>query len=192
MEIPEYTIPKTYENLPHVDSPYKTYGEIIETFGEDEYLDYSFINNQLIAIEGKDGRYYQFSTMLSEEFQDEYDKLDFMSEDYEDQVYKLVADLEIEDCIDFTDEVLPQDEMNSYIGKEVQSMVDDGFEISGYSFWEDNNYVWVTKDYLVYEVAVELTDGFDPDGEFEYEELGILTAKGIRFESVEPLALPMK
>ncbi len=191
VEIPEYKVAVTYDDMPRVESPYKSFGEIIDTIGEDDYLNYMIMNDQLLVIDEKDGRHYQFSAMLSQEVIDQYDELDVLSDDYEDRVFALISDIEIEDCIDFTDVTIPQNELDDYIGSEVQAMVDDGFEIVGFSYVEDNCSVYVSKDLLIYMAEVEVPEDFDMDMEPEDEDFGAMVIKGLGFETVELVALPM-
>ena len=191
VDLPEYTVPKSYDNLPHVDSPYETFGEIIEKIGEDGYLNYYFFDNQLIVIDEKDGRHYQLSSNVDQDIVDQYNELDFMSDDYEKQVNELISGIKIDDCIDFTDELLSQEDFETYIGSTISKMTDDGFEIMGYGFMEDDNTIFVSKDYMSYRVNVELPDGVDPNGEFEYDEFGEFLITGVEFDNVESAALPM-
>ena len=150
------------------------------------------MENELVVMADKDGKYYQLSTIVDQDIVDQYDALDFMSDDYETKVNELISAIEVEDCIDFTDELLSKSDIDAYIGNEVSKMVDGGFEIMGYSFWEDNNFVFASRDYMSYMLQVDLPEGFDPDAEFEYEDLGVCIVKGIEFDSVEPAALPMR
>lgn len=191
IELPEYTVPKTYNNLPHVDSPYKTFGEIINKLSPDETLFYSVINDTLIVIDEYNNRHYQFSSKVSQEFINEYGNLDFMADDYEQQAYKLLYDLPIEDCIDFTDELISQDELNNYVGKTIGDLITDKFEINGYVFSEDTSIVYALKDMMTYKIEVEPSDGFDFDGEHEYYDFYDFVIKSMIFEMPEYAILPM-
>ena len=192
IELPEYKEPVTYNDMPHVDSPYKTFGDIIKTVNEEEDLMYLFYEKQLIVIDSVNGKHYQFSTVVDDETYNAYNELDVMEDDYQQKVYQLIENIEIEDCIDFTDAVLTKEELDAYIGKTIGDMVNDGFEVSGYSFYEESNTVYTNKDLLGYKVDVALEEGFDPDSEFEYEDLYGCTVKGIEFVEPEYTALPMK
>ena len=192
IDLPEYTEPKTYDDLPHVDSPYKTFGEIIDQLGEDDMLNYMFDDDELIVLGSKDGRYYQFSSSVDDEFQNAYENFDFLDENYEQMIYELISDIEIEDCIDYTDVLVPQAELDAYVGKNINALLADGFEVSGYSFWEGTNLVFVDKDSMGYKADVEVPDGFDTEGEFDYEDLNDFVIKSISFDSPQYNILPMK
>ena len=192
VELPEYKMPVTYDNMPHVDSPYKTIGEIINNLDEDESLMYAFFDNQLVVVDSKDSRHYQFSATVDQELLDTYSGLDAMEDDYDDQVYSLLSEIEIEDCIDFTDAILSEDVLDSYNNKTIEALVNDGFEINGTSFNEDDYYLLAAKDLMDYKIEVIPTEGFDFEAEFEYTDFNEFTIKDIEFDSVEYAALPMK
>ena len=192
INLPEYKVPVTYDNMPHVDSPYATFGQVINELDEDEDLFYALMENQLVVIDEVDNRHYQYSTVLDDETFEKYNNLDFMADDYNQQVYSLISELPIEDCIDFTDSLLSPDSLKAYVGKTIQALVDDGFEINGYSFYEDDAYVFVTKDLMTYKVDAIIVDDFDPEADFESEDLVVLGIVDMEFDSVEYAALPMK
>ena len=192
IELPEYTVPKSYDNLPHVESPYHTIGELYDLTGDDKNALMAIYDDLLLMIAGRDGRWYQFSATVSQELMDQVDALDFMDDDYEEKYNALFADLEIEDCIDFTDELISAEEWNSYAGKTIGDLVNDGFEVTGYSFWEQSNCIYADKDGMTYMIEVDPTEGFDTEGEFEYEDLYGFIVKGGEFDSPEYSILPMK
>lgn len=192
VELPEYTVPKTYNNLPHVESPYKTYGEIIETLDEDESLFHSFFDDELVVIAEKDGRYYQFSSIVSNEVLEAYNSLDFFDENYDQNILDLLADIEIEDCIDFTDELLSQEQLNGYVGKTIGNLVADGFEINGYSLGDEDGVIFAYKDSMDYSISVIVPEGFDAYGEFEYDAFNDFVVDDITFDSVGYDVLPLK
>ena len=192
VDLPEYKVPKSYNNLPHVDSPYQTYGQIIDRLSQDETLFYSLNEDTLFVIDEVDGRHYQFSSKASEDLINSYEQLDFFAEDYEKQVQKLIYDVTIEDCIDFTDELIDKDELDSYIGNTISDLIMNDFEITGYSFFDDHSIVYAQKDMMTYRVEVEPLDGFDPESEFEYDAFNDFIIKSIAFENPEYAILPFK
>ena len=192
IELPEYKVMKTYDNMPHVESPFETFGEIIDRLSEDDYLFYTIMDDQLIVMSDKDGRYYQFSSTVNDEFINAYDSLDFMADDYESQVHALLHDIEIEDCIDYTDELISQDELDSYAGKTISAMLEDGFEIDGYGIWEDNCQIYVEKDFMSYRIEAEIPEGFDTDADLDYDSFDDFVIKSVVFDSPQYSALPMR
>ena len=190
--LPEYTMPKAYDNLPHVDSPYQIYGEIIDKHAIDEMFSHTVMNNVLVVIDEVAGRHLQFSSLLDDETVEEYNKLDFMAEDYEQQVRDFLYYIEIDDCIDFTDELIPQEQLDGYYGKQVKDLLADGFEVTGYSFFEDHNIIYADKDMMTYRVDVDVPFDFDVDGEYDYDAFNEFTIEQVQFDSPEPAILPMQ
>lgn len=190
--LPEYKVPKTYDNLPHVTSPYKTYGEIINKLSTDEYLYYSFYDNQLLVIDEKDGRHYQFSSIVDQDVVDAYENLEFLDDNYYAQVYDLISNIEIEDCIDFTDEIPSENELNNYNGKTIKDLINDGFEVNGWAFFDEGNDIFVLKDSMNYRVSVNIPEGFDTEGEFEYEDFNDFVINKVIFSEPDYSILPMK
>lgn len=192
IELPEYKMPVKYDNMPHVDSPYSTFGEVINQYDEENVPMYCFYEDQLVMIDTHDGRHYQYGASIDQEIIDAYENIDFMADDSQQQVIRLISDIEIDDCIDFTDAVISQDALDSYIDKTIQTLIDDGFEVSGYVFNEDSYYLYVNKDLLGYKAEVTPEEGFDFDADHEYEDFNNFTVKHIEFEAPEYEALPMK
>ncbi len=190
VELPEYTIEgSTAREYDYVESPYKTFQELIDTLDEDEQLYYSFIDNTLYAAGEKDGRYYQFSAEVSSEERAAYDALDFFSDDYEEQVYGIIGKIAIEDCVDFTDGIMPQDELDSFVGKTVADIIDAGFESSGWSIFEDEAYLFFSKDLMGYKAKVTISDGFDVESDFEFEDMYGFAVEQFDFDSPETLPI---
>ena len=189
IELPAYTMPKTYTNLPHVESPYKTYGEIIDKLGEEDSLSYMLTETELIVIDEYEDRHYQFSSAINQDLVDAYNAIEF-DDDYGQKVYDLFRDIEIEDCIDFTDEILSEEQLSGY--KTVQDLMDDGFEINGYGFGEDSNIIYADKDGMNYMITVIPTEGFDPEGEYEYDDFGDFEITHIEFNELEHYVLPLR
>ena len=192
IELPEYSIPKRYDNLPHVDSPYERYADIIYNLDYDEELFYSIMDDKLLVIDEVDGRHYQFSSSIDQEIINTYNNLDFFADDYNQQIYDLISDIEIEDCIDFTDEILNSEQLSTYTNKTIQNIINDGFEVNGYSFFEDHNCIYLMKDSMTYKADVILPDSFNPDAEFEYDAFNDFIINDIKFDNPEYSILPMR
>lgn len=171
--LPEYTIDpgEVLPEFAHVESPFGTIQELIDVLGEDESLSYSVMDNRLYAACRKDGRHYQVSAPLSQEDRAAFDALDIFDDDYEQKVYEIIGKLTIDDCIDITDGILSQEEMNSFVGKTAREMMDAGFEDSGWSAFEDEVYLFLTAEYMEYTVKLTPDESFDAAGEFELEDL---------------------
>lgn len=192
VELPEYTAPKTYNDLPHVDSPFKTYGEIIDRLGEDEYLFRVIMENELFVIDSYEGRNYQFSSVLDDATIAAYDAIDVFDEDYEQKLNNLLSDIEIEDCIDFTDALISQTELDSYIGKTVLDAVNDGFEVSGFAGSDQEYNVDLSKDGMRYTAHCTMPADFELPEDYDYDVFNVGTIDSFSFTEPEYSVLPLR
>lgn len=192
IELPEYKMPKTYNNLPHVDSPYKTFGDAIYGHSEDDYFYYMFYDQELLLIVSKDNHFYQLSSVVDPEIINAYEELDFMEDDIEKKIYALIENIEVEDCVDFTNEILNEEQLNAYKGKKIIDLIHEGYEVSGYSFFDDTSVIYLNKDYMEYVFDVEVSEGFDPDSDFDYDAFNDFVVLSGRFDYVGTEALPMR
>ena len=193
VQVPEHTYGDTGEieyRYTHVESPFATIQDLIDRLGEDEYLNYTMTDGAVLAFGEKDGRLYQVRAEISPEAQAAYDALDFFSETYDEDCYAIVGALSIVDCIDYTDSVIPQSELDAFVGKTAQEIADAGFEGTGWSFYEGSGALFFAKDGMGYTADATAPADFDMDSEFEFEDLLGFTVEGFRFNAPER-TLPM-
>ncbi len=178
----------------HVDSPYKTLGELIATLGEDEDLFYTVEDERIYAIGEKDGRHYQFAAAFPETEQEAFNSIDFFSDTYDEERYAILGKLVVDDCIDFTDAVIAQSELDGFVGKAAQDIVDAGYELVGWSVGEEGAYLTFEKDGLDYEAATGFPAGYtyDPDAEFEDEDAYAFPVEEFYFDRPNYVALPIQ
>lgn len=189
--LPEYTIFDPTKYYTHVDSPYATFADVQKDAGEDRHP-YMIFEKSVYVITQKDGRLYQLSAEMSDETAQAYEALDFEAEDYEDKTNALLDPLSVVDCIDFTDLAITKETQESYIGKTLGFLMEEGFEQTGYSIWEDGSVAYMEKDSIVYAVDFILPEGFDPDADFEFEDLLESTIKSITFNDVSASLFPLR
>ncbi|MDO5477370.1 MAG: hypothetical protein Q4F43_09715 [Eubacteriales bacterium] len=197
--VPEHTLSEIsamelgpQKNYPHVQSPFKTFQDLINTLQEDEQLIYIIEEDRLYAVGKKDGKYYQISAPFSKENQDIYEDLDFTEEDYEKKVYELFGKLAAEDCVDFTEAILPQTILDQCVGKTVQDAVLDGYEETGWNIDAEKAVVFLDKDLMEYDAEIKLPEGFDIEKEIEFEDLTGCKIEKFYFAAPEYAALPFK
>ncbi|MBQ9593850.1 MAG: hypothetical protein IJR36_08250 [Lachnospiraceae bacterium] len=65
------------------------------------------------------------------------------------------------------------------MGKKVSDLAAEGFEVSGYSFWEEGAKLFFSKDGFEYEADVTVTEGFDAEAEHEYDEFNDFTVDSL-------------
>ena len=79
------------------------------------------------------GKYWLVKAAIPDELLDAYEAVDFFAEDAEEQRMAIIGDCEIESVTDLTTLALPQEELDLWIGKTGQDMLDAGWEQNGYS-----------------------------------------------------------
>lgn len=198
IDLPAYTIGKSAYGITvegtHVDSPYKTFGELIATLDEDEDLHYIIVDERIYAIGEKDGRHYQFAAAFPEAEQEAFESIDFFSDTYDEERYAILGKLIVDDCVDFTDAILPQPELDAFVGKTAQDIVDAGYELVGWSVGEEGAYLSFGKNGMDYEAATGFPEGYtyDPDAEFEDEDAYGFLVEAFYFDAPEYAALPIQ
>ena len=197
-EIPEHEVfvpdnenPDVIDNNEYAESPYKTIDDIIAELGEDEELSYYGLEDVMYIIREKDGHYYQLSALFPQSLQEEVNQLDFMEDDYYEKLYEMIGSVEIAECVDFTKNVLSQEERDANIGKTVGDLVNEGYECIGWALSEEGGTVYVEKGGFDYKLEIEL-DEFDENHEYSDEDLLDKTITGIAFSDVEMSVLPLR
>lgn len=119
----------------------------------------------------------QFSEALNEAVRN----VDFMADDRREQINAILAPCEIVQVIDLSTLAMPREELDQWIGKTGQEMLDAGFDYNGYT--QDENGVRVNMVYgdfqyaVTFAEALEMAQGF---GEMP-GNLGEATVAGIKF-----------
>lgn len=200
IDLPAYTIDENYNAYgvtiegTHVDSPYKTLGELIATLDEDENLTYVIEDERIYAIGEKDGRHYQFVAPFPEAEQAALDRIDFFSDSYDEERYAILGKLVVDDCVDFTDAIIPQSELDAFVGRTAQDIADAGYELTGWSVGEEGAHLTLEKDGMDYEAVTGFPEGYtyDPDAEFEAEDAYGFPVEAFYFDTPEYVALPIQ
>lgn len=120
--------------------------------------------------------------------------LDAAADDYDEAFDKVVSALELESAEDLTDEKLSQDELDAYVGKTGQDLVDDGFAFSSYFMYGgDETGATMDKGYLAYDVTFDVTV---PEDQTEDEGAAVMGATVTAIEyagasdaAVDPMAV---
>ncbi len=184
--IPEHELPVAREYT-HIESPYKTIGDIVNKLGVDEI--YTTIQeNRFYTVDGT----LELSAAIPDDIYAALEALDFFDENYKTKMLDLVKDLEIDDCIDFSEYVLDQDDFNNYIGRSVEDLVVDGFEGNGWSTYEDTLIIWLEKDGMVYEANIEIPEDLNVDEMEDFSDLYSATIKDMKFSEVSMAAIPLQ
>ena len=192
IDLPEHTIKDMSQYYHHVDSPYATVGDFLATLEDENDFHYMVYGDEVLTLAEVDGRHYQLVAKLTEEEYASLEALDFSDEDYDKKAMEIVRGLSFTDGVDFTDAIMSQDELDTYVGKKATALLEDGFESSGYGVWEDGASLSFTKDDMEYEAQIALPEGLDTESDFEFEDLAEGEVLSIRFTDASFSAMPME
>lgn len=192
VNLPEYELPvaRTYT---HVDSPVKTVGGLDALLAKDEDLHYMIDGEDDLYIGQKiDDKYYQFYAKLSQEKVEALTALDFFADDYSEKALAIISDVEFSDCIDLTEYVLSQDKLDGLIGLTLEELMNQGFEQSGYSVYDDVGFAYAYKDIADYVIELDMTEKFAEDAEIEFDDLLGFRVKKIEFNDFNLSEFPLR
>lgn len=168
-------------------SSWKTLGDALaaasgnpgSTFDDNHYVAVYAVGDKLIRVVAKmkPGMYNTISS------------LDMLADDYLKKLADHAGDLELESVEDITANKLSQDELNVYIGKTGQDLINDGFKFSNYYYYGGNETgAAMDKGYLCYGVTFNVGV---PDNQPEDNGAAIkdATIKAIEFMGASDSAL---
>ncbi len=188
--LPEYTIVDYSQFYHHVDSEFSTVEELVDATGE-ENVGVSILDNKVLLFMEKDGRHLQYVAELTPEDYEAYWALDNTADDYFEKEAEILRRQNISDCVDFTDAVLPRETLDSYVGKTVKELDDDGFENMGWSIGE-TACLYMVKDAMEYSVTVTLPEGLDENAELSEETFRDSLIQDMEFFTPGSDILPME
>ena len=192
VDLPDYVISeRTKWIYTEVESPFDTLDEVIETINDEDGFPYAAMGDSVYCLASEDGRHYQLKAEISDEDLDAVMELDIFSNDYSDKLYDILGKLEVSQCLDFTDSVIPEEELKGYVGSTAKDVLDDGFEGSGWSVLDGNATLDFEKDLIVYRAVVTLPAGFDESSEFGFEDLEDTVIEEFHFSEISPAAMPI-
>ena len=105
-----------------------------------------------------DGSVVRVVAKMDEDTYDEHAALDMSDDDYQEKFLEVMGDLELESAEDLTGQRLTQDEMDAYVGKTGQDLVDDGFAFESYwMYGGDETGAVMAKGPLAYNVTFDVS-----------------------------------
>ena len=135
-------------------------------------------NNHYVMVFDYDDIYYRAWAEVSDELMDKIFDLDFFDPDRPQKERDLLKDLSIGELTNLSEAMPTGADLQKYVGKKGQDLIDEGFSCFGYSFWDDTVFSLDKGDYA-YEVTMnEKMGDYDEDAEYE-ELLAPLTVKSI-------------
>ena len=173
---------------PDANSPFATIGEAVDKLGRDNVF-YQRINDKAYIYCFVNEKHYQLTGDLGTEKQEQIDKLDVFANDYEDKVYEVFSDVVITDTLELDKYIESKEVLDSFIGKSVSDLETAGFNLNGWSVWDDVNIVFADKNDMDYNVSIVLPEGFDPEEEFTIDDLKPAIIEKIEFN--QPSYMPV-
>jgi hypothetical protein len=76
---------------------------------------------------------------------------------------------------------LSQDKLDGLIGLTLEELMNQGFEQSGYSVYDDVCFAYAYKDIADYVIELDMTEKFAEDAEIEFDDLLGFIVKKIEF-----------
>lgn len=178
IEMPDDRMEVTY------DGSYEFEGKKLETVGDIIALQEVgkpieiFSNGVFYCGFIKDGTAVRALANMSDEEKKQYDELDIFDEDYNDKYNAIMLDLKISQLDDISSEMIPQEELDSYIGKTGQEVLDAGFEQNGYAILEGSTIFTLAKGQLTYDFT--FNEDISQEETDPYDSLKSLTVKEVK------------
>lgn len=158
----------------------------IKTLGDFFALDFensswSYNENYYVALFENGNTSYRIVAKLSEDIYGKIEEIDFSGDDVNGQIERILSDVEVYLVEDMSKYVPTEEELNQYVGKTGQELLDDGFTTSGYMNAFGTQKFYMTKD--LYELDVYFNEKVEIDPETFDSEEGIknLTVKKVEF-----------
>ena len=103
-----------------------------------------------------DDSYVRVTAKMTPELYEQTNALDYNDKDYDKKFSELMSGLELESVEDITADKIPQETLDTYVGKTGKDMVNDGFAFATYFMYgEDETGVAMTNGYYSYDVIFD-------------------------------------
>ena len=147
------------KELPIVADPssWETLADVLSLRTESK--ESSWDENNYTLIFKYAGTEWLVNAAFSKDLNDAIHAVDFMAEDRDDQINSILGPCEITTVIDLKTLAIPQDELDQWIGKTGQDLLDAGWEYNGYHSDETGIHICMVNGEFQYQIsfAEELT-----------------------------------
>ena len=158
----------------------KTIGDI-KQLDDDMVREEAYFEDFYACVIDVDGTLYRLAAELPEDVSKQIWSIDFEDEDRDEKVNELMKSLEITRKDNFSELIIPQEELDKLVGKTGQDLLDDGWYSGGYNL-EDMEF-WMYKDPFMYTVVFEGTAEPTEDGD-DNEMIKDLKVKSVTYSSL--------
>ena len=161
-------------------SSWKTLADVLSL--RTESRESSWDENNYTLIFRYAGTEWLVNAAFTKELNDAVHAVDFMAEDRNDQISAIIGPCEITTVIDLSSLAMSGDELDQWIGKTGQDLLDAGWEYNGYHSDENGIHICMVSGEFQYEILfaeeMEMTQVF---GE-QPENMASATVTGILFD----------
>ena len=158
----------------------KTIGDI-KQLDDDMVREEAYFEDFYACVIDVDGTLYRLAAELPEDVSKQIWSIDFEDEDRDEKVNELMKSLEITRKDNFSELIIPQEELDKLVGKTGQDLLDDGWYSGGYNL--ENMEFWMYKDPFMYTVVFEGTAEPTEDGD-DNEMIKDLKVKSVTYTSL--------
>lgn len=148
---------------------WKTLGDALAVKDADGFSSSAWDENHFVEVfEGGEQTFRVIAKMDADAYK-KANELDASMEDYEEKFTEAVSGLELESAEDLTGDKLSQEDMDAYVGKTGQDLLDAGFTFeSYYMYGGDETGATMSSGYLAYDVTFDVSiddDQSEDEGE---------------------------
>ena len=158
----------------------ETLGDVFKLEKDGEMSTYN--EKQYVNVFKYGGVYYRVYADLTEKLYNDIEAIDFFDENREQKTNDILGGVKIKLAENMTKYIPTEAELQKYVGKTGQELLDMGFWASGYSLWDDQVFF---MGYEMCEFDVHFNEKIDVSDDmedFDYEEaIKNLTVKTIEF-----------
>lgn len=136
---------------------WKTLGEAL-AFHSDDSNNWGSDENYFVTVFNAGDAVIRAVAKMTPEIYNKTCELDIMAEDYDKQLLATIGDCELVSAEDITEEKLSQGELDSFVGKTGQDLVDAGFVFESYFMYGgEQTGATFAKDNFSYNVIFDVT-----------------------------------
>ncbi|MBO7703456.1 MAG: hypothetical protein J6S26_03335 [Solobacterium sp.] len=166
---------------------FKTMGDAFAHTDQDRQRAYS--DDTYIYVFETNGNYYRAVSKMTPEVLEQLQALDFFDEEHDKKEMEIAGALELESIENLSDQIPSQEELDKYVGKTGQNLLDEGWtEGMGYSL--DDMEFWLYHGPFCYAVVFESDKKYENTDDFDvWATIAPLTIKSVKFHDLGDAAV---
>ena len=161
---------------------FKTMSDIFALNPEEK--ERGFMNTDFCYVFELDGVIYRAKGVLTQEQMDQIFDLEFDDPDYEEKYREITGSIAIKQFDNLTKMIPPQEELDKYVGKTGQDLLDDGWS-EGYGYNLDDMEFWLNKGPFAYAVVFESDQKYENTDDFDvWKPIAPLKIKSVTYNGL--------